>query len=195
MHATNITYPTQDTKSENDSPFQHHLNEAASPRLILKSMLLPDEKLLQVGKVSSGIYWKTLAMLFLSVITMLILLWVGLPSQLMILIGVALFLKVSVMGVIAYLRRHYLLLAATDQRVIIRYGILNLEVIQMRYSKIESSEVFSTIPGRFLNYAGVIINGTGGRVMAIPYIVNALEFRKTVTEILISHEEHVVHVD
>lgn len=99
------------------------------------------------------------------------------------------------MGVIAYLRQHYLLLAATDQRVIIRYGILNLEVVQMRYSKIESSEVFSTIPGRFLNYAGVIINGTGGRVMAIPYIVNALEFRKTVTEILINREKHPVQFD
>lgn len=159
-------------------------DESSSPRVILKSMLLPDEHILLMGKVSAGIYWKSVVIFCLSAVFMALMFFFGLPWQLLLLFGGALFIKVLAMTTIAYLRKHYLLLVATDKRVIIRVGILNLEVIQMRYAQIESSEVASTIPGRFFGYSSVFISGTGGQTLAIPYIVNAMEFRKTVTEIL-----------
>lgn len=159
-------------------------DEASSPRTILKSMLLPDEHILLMGEVSAGIYWKSAAMFCLSIVFMALMFSFGLPWQLLLLFGVALSIKVLVMSSIAYLRKHYLLLVATDKRVIIRVGIINLEVIQMRYTQIESSEIASTIPGRFFRYSSVFISGTGGQTLAVPYIVNAMEFRKTLTEIL-----------
>ena len=159
-------------------------DESSSARVILKSMLLQDERLLMMGEVSAGIYWKSVAVFCFSVAFMALMFSFGLPRSLLLLFGGALSIKVLVMSSIAYLRKHYLLLVVTDKRVIIRIGILNLEVIQMRYTQIESSEIASTIPGRFFGYSSVFISGTGGQTLAVPYIVNAMEFRKTVTEIL-----------
>ncbi len=117
----------------------------------------------------------------------------GLQWQLLLLFGTFLAGKTVVMFIIAYLTRHYLLLAATDKRVIIRVGILNLEVIQLRYSKVESSEVASTIPGRFLGYSSVYISGTGGHTLAVPFIENATAIRNAITEILLHRDDLTEH--
>ncbi len=159
-------------------------DESSSAHAILKSMLLPDEQILKIGKVSDGIYWKSAAIFCASVLFMLLMFTFGLPLPLLLLFGIALSIKVLTMITLAYLRKHYLLIAATDKRVIIRVGIINLEIIQMRYDQIESSEVASTIPGRFFRYSSIFISGTGGQTLAIPFIVNAAELRNTVTEIL-----------
>lgn len=170
-------------------------NESSSSRVILKSMLLPDEHILFMGEVSAAIYWKSLAMLCASILFMLLLFSWSLPWQLLLLFGGALSIKILIMLAIAYLRRHYLLLAATDKRVIIRVGIINLEIIQMRYAQVESSEVASTIPGRFFGYSSVFISGTGGHTLAIPFIINAMDFRKIVTEILSRRDDAELHID
>ena len=164
-------------------------DESSCPHVILKSMLLPDEHILHIGEISAGIYWKSVFVFCASGIFMALMVSWALPQPLLILFGIALTLKVFIMTIIAYLRKHYLLLAATDKRVIIRVGIINLEVVQLRYAQVESSEVASTIPGRFFGYSSVFISGTGGRTLAIPYIVNAIEFRNVVTEILSSRDD------
>ncbi len=164
-------------------------DESLSPRMILKSMLLPDEHILKIGKVSGGIYWASAAVLCASVLFMLLMFSFGLAWQLLLLFGAALTIKVVVMATVAYLKRYYLLLAVTDKRVIIRVGIINLEIIQMRYAQIESSEVASTIPGRFFGYSSIFISGTGGQTLAVPYIINAAELRDTVIEILSGRDD------
>lgn len=171
------------------------LDEADSPRAIIKSMLLPDERILQVGRVSAAIYWHSVAVLILSVVFMVLLALFGLPMPLLLLAGLFLAFKVTGMFIIAFLTRHYLLLVATDKRVIIRLGIINLEVIQMNYSKIESSEVASTIPGRFFGYSTVYMSGVGGHTLAVPYIVNAQEFRQSVSDVLLNRESYAAEQD
>lgn len=168
-------------------------DESSSPRAVLKSMLLPDEHILQIGEISGGIYWKTIAVLCIAVLFMALAFSFGLPFPLLLLFGAALTVKILAMAVIAYLRKHYLLLAVTDKRVIIRVGIINLEIIQMRYAQIESSEVASTIPGRFLGYSSIFISGTGGQTLAVPFIVNATEIRKSITEILSRRDDAETH--
>ncbi len=164
-------------------------DESSSSSAILKSMLLSDERILETGKVSAGIYWKSIAAFCASILFMMLMFLFNLPWQLLLLFGVSLSAKVVIMTTIAYLRKHYLLLAATDKRVIIRVGIFNLEVIQMRYTQIESSEVASTIPGRILGYSSVFISGTGGQTLIIPFIINAMEFRNTITETLFHRDD------
>lgn len=164
-------------------------DESSSARVILKSMLLPDEHVLLIGKVSKGIYWKSVAMACIAALFIVLAFAYGLPWQLQILFGGALSIKVLIMATVAYLRKHYLLLAATDKRIIIRVGIINLEIIQMRYAQIESSEVASTIPGRFFGYSSVFISGTGGQTLAVPFIINAAEFRNTVIKILAGRDD------
>lgn len=168
-------------------------DEASSSRVLLKSMLLPDETILRKGDVSAGIYWKTIAVLCLAVLFMVLAFSYNLPFRLLVLFGTALTIKTVLMGIIAFLKKHYLLLVVTDKRVIIRRGIINLEIIQLRYAQMEGSEVSSTIPGRFLGYSTVFISGTGGQTLAVPFIVNAREIRKSVTEILSRRDDAEQH--
>lgn len=164
-------------------------DESSSPSAILKSMLLPDEHVLKIGIISHGIYWKSVAVFCASVLFIFFMILFGLPWQLLLLFGIALTIKVLVMMIVAYLRKYYLLLVATDKRVIIRVGIINLEVIQLRYAQIESSEVASTIAGRFFGYSSIFISGTGGQTLAVPFIVNAAELRNVVMEILSGRDD------
>ncbi|NCT41282.1 MAG: PH domain-containing protein [Alphaproteobacteria bacterium] len=176
-------------------PFFLWTERDQAPQNILKSMLLPDESVLQIGQLSLGIYWKSIMMLFISIIFMSLMLYVSLPFKLLLLFGVFLTLKLFIMFSVAYLTRCYLLLAATEKRIIIRTGIFNLDVAQMRYSKIESVEVFITLVGRLLGYSTVIVNGTGGRTLAIPYIINAAKFRSIISELLINHDDVDEHAN
>ncbi len=164
-------------------------------RNILKSLLLENETVLQVSQLNLGIYWKSIMVLIFSIVFMSLMVYVRLPFHLMVLFGVFLSLKLLIMFSIAYLTRYYLLLVATDKRVIIRRGILNLEVAQMRYSKIESVEVIATFVGRFLGYSTVVVNGTGGHRLSVPYIINAAQFRNTISEMLITRDDLAEHAD
>ncbi len=164
-------------------------DESARPRSLLKLMLLPDENILQVGKVSYAIYWKTIAVLFFGMFFLLIASLMGLPDRLGIFFAIVITIKVIIMAVVAYLTKYYLLLVATDKRIILRVGIFNLEIIQLRYSKVESSEVASTIAGRLFGYSSVFISGTGGHTLAVPFIENALAIRNVISEILLKRDD------
>lgn len=145
----------------------------------LNSILMPDEKLLCVAEVSVGIFWKCAVMLVFS----LVMLVVATP------LGVFFSLVTLIMFIVAYLTKYFLLLAATDKRVIIRCGIINLDTIQFRYTKLESVELARTIIGQILGYASVVITGTGSRVTVIPFIANASKFRETLNGILFAQDE------
>jgi uncharacterized membrane protein YdbT with pleckstrin-like domain len=145
----------------------------------LNSILMPDEKLLCVAEVSMGIFWKCAVMLVFS----LVMLVVATP------LGVFFSLVTLIMFIVAYLTKYFLLLAATDKRVIIRCGIINLDTIQFRYTKLESVELARTIIGQILGYASVVITGTGSRVTVIPFIANASKFRETLNNILFAQDE------
>ena len=93
------------------------------------------------------------------------------------------------MFIIASLYKHFLLLVLTDKRVFLRYGILRVDTIQIRHSRIESVETEKTIMGQILGYAAVVIYGTGSRRTAIPFIADALEFRNELDERLNQYEE------
>lgn len=146
----------------------------------LESILMPGEKILRIAHISPGIYWKGVIMFIFSIIVML-----GISINL----G-AFFMFVSILMLsIAYLTRYFLLLAATDKRIIIRHGIINLDTIQFRYTKLESVELSRTIIGQILGYASVIITGTGSRVTIVPFIADASKFRAELNKILFEQDE------
>ena len=89
---------------------------------------------------------------------------------------------------IAFLTRYYLLLALTDERVIIRHGIINLDTIELPHSRIESVELARTIMARLLGYSTVMITGTGSRRTAVPFIADAHLFRAALDDILIQRD-------
>ncbi|QQG35199.1 MAG: PH domain-containing protein [Micavibrio aeruginosavorus] len=145
----------------------------------LQSILMPDEKVLRVATISPGIYWKGIAVFILALIVMIKAFALG---------AFLMLVSVIMLG-IAYMTRYFLLLAATDKRVIIRHGIINLDTIQFRYTKLESVELSRTIIGQLLGYASVVITGTGSRVTVVPFIADASKFREELNKILFEQDE------
>lgn len=174
------------TESRNAGQTEHERggrieNTTATGEEALQSILMPGEKIMRIAQISPGIYWKGFAVLILAVV----LLFSGVLFNL----GLF-FLFVSVLMLsVAYLTRYFLLLAATDKRIIIRHGILNLDTIQFRYTKLESVELSRTIIGQILGYASVVITGTGSRITVIPFIADASRFRQELNKILFEQDE------
>lgn len=139
---------------------------------VLDSLLLPDEQVIHVAAISPMVYWKAAAITLVAV--MAVSFSVNLAAYLL-LISLGMFL-------LAFCTRKYLLLAATDRRLLIRSGVLSLETIQFAYDTIESVELSSMLLGQLFGYANVIITGTGRRRVYIPYVENAAGFEASVTQ-------------
>ena len=132
------------------------------------------EELLVEGVISGGIFWKSVAVACLGLV-------VGLMAWQL---GLLLLIVAGIMFLLEFLTRRYLLLILTTHRVLVRYGIVNLDTTQIHLETVESVEVRRTLMGRFLGYASVVVSGTGSRVLIIPYIENADYFRNVLDELL-----------
>ncbi|HEU4837788.1 MAG TPA: PH domain-containing protein [Micavibrio sp.] len=135
-----------------------------------------DENFLRLARIHGAIYWKGVAV---AIIGMLLL-----PTFAAALGGFLIFVGV-LMLVIAHMTRQLLLLAATDKRIIIRSGILYADMIELRYSQIESIELGINPIGQIFGYGSVIVTGTGQRRVIVPFIDDAISFRKTVNDVLV----------
>lgn len=141
--------------------------------------LLEGETLILRGTIHKAIYWKSVVVLLLAIF----LLFKAFN------LGVFMLFVAGVMISMAVLTERYLVLILTDKRVIVRAGITFVELIEIRHSQIESVELSYTIPGQIFGYAIVVIAGTGRRTVMVPFISNAIEFRKGLENILMKREE------
>ena len=154
--------------------------EEGYQRSIAGYMLLPGENLIRVATISPGIYWKSIAILAVALALLLRYgFWLGLYG---LVIG-------GIMLLLAYWTKNYLVLAVTDHRVIIRAGVLNQEVLQLRYPQIETVDTIYTPPGLLLDYGSVVITGTGTSRWIIPYVQDAAIFRDQLIQKLLEKEE------
>lgn len=145
----------------------------------LKRMLVSGEEVVLRAKLHNAIYWKSVAVLILSVLV-----WWGVAPPL----GYILFTVGAIMVALAMITKHYLLLAITNKRVLARYGLLQMDVVDIRFSKIESIDLERMLPGHLFGYATVVVMGTGQRFIRIPYIANAEAFRRYHNEITLVRE-------
>lgn len=138
--------------------------------------LRDDENVLFVGRIHGAIMWKAVAVLVLAVLCLLVA------------VNLALFFGFIgvVMLVIAHVTRTYLLLAATNHRILLRGGIVYADVIELHYRQLESVEVGATVIGQIFGYVNVIVSGTGTRRIMVPFVANGVEFKRIVNDILIS---------
>lgn len=145
------------------------------------ALLQDGEEILRVATIHPGIYWKTIAVGILALILI-----INIPTFNL---GVFVAFVAFIMFCFATLYKHFLLLVLTNRRVFLRHGILRVDTIQIRHSRIESVETERTIMGQILGYASVVIMGTGSRNTAIPYIADALAFRNELDECLNTYED------
>lgn len=145
----------------------------------LKRMLVSGEEVVLRAELHNAIYWKAVAVLFIG---FLFLLFVAVP------LGILLLVVGAIMLILAIITKHYLLLAITNKRVLARYGLLQMDVVDIRFSKIESIDLERMLPGHIFGYASVVVMGTGQRFIRIPYIANAEAFRRYHNEITLVKE-------
>lgn len=145
----------------------------------VQSLLREGEKLIMVAGIHPGIYWKGILLFVVSLLLMIKVFNLG---------AFLMFVSLLLLSV-NYLTRHYLLLALTDKRVLVRHGIINLDTIEVHQNRIESVEVHRTIMARLLGYGTVIVTGTGSRVTAVPFIDGAEQFRSVLDSMILARED------
>lgn len=86
------------------------------------------------------------------------------------------------LGLLPYLEVKCEKFLITDQRVIIKKGILMIDTFEIPYSRIESVILYQPILGRIFNYGDVHIIGTGGTEYIIDTIENPNAFKQNMQE-------------
>ena len=81
----------------------------------------------------------------------------------------------------AAIRRSTTELAVTDQRVILKRGVIARHTIEMNRSKVESVDVDQSVLGRVFGYGTVLVRGTGGSLEPMQSISDPLRFRSHIT--------------
>lgn len=72
--------------------------------------------------------------------------------------------------------------ALTNQRVILKWGLVRRNTIETYLDKVEGIAVDQSILGRLLGYGSVSVRGTGGGGTPCPGIANPQGFRRAVNE-------------
>lgn len=136
-----------------------------------------DEALISFAHIHAAIYWKSVAVLMFAILVML---------AFAIELGLFFALVGGIMLVMAHLTRRYLILAATDKRIFVRSGWFYADMIELRYTQVESVELGIMPIGQIFGYGSVIVTGTGNRRIIVPYVTDAVQFRSKVNEILVN---------
>lgn len=139
----------------------------------IQERLVSGEHVVVSARIHDGIYWKAAAVFIFAVLVA-----VFLPIQLGILLGVV----SLIMVVHATVLKEILLLVVTNKRVMFRYGILMVDVVDLHFDKVESIELERMLPGYIMGYSNVVMMGTGNRLVVIPYVANGPEIRRAYNE-------------
>lgn len=140
----------------------------------IEERLLPDEHIIKMARIHWGIFWQTGAVLLIA-----LLFGTFVASEL----GIFLLLVTTLVGLYAYARSRILLLAVTNKRILFRYGLLQVDVVDMHFDKIESVELERMPTAYLMGYSNVIIMGTGQRFIKIPYVANGPAVRRAYNEL------------
>ena len=135
----------------------------------INDMLVKGETIIEEARISQFIYWQSAAILILAILIAL-----TLAIELGALLAVVALIKFAY----ATLKREILMCTLTDRRIFVRYGILQVDIVDIHFDKIESIELERMPTGYLMGYATLIIAGTGNRFIAIPYVDNAIAFRR-----------------
>lgn len=163
---------TNKTKTNKSSPYKTSQDKE------IEKMLVSGEEVILRAQLHWAIYWRSFAVLLFAVLLM----FVAMPLAML----------VGAVGVfmlcVAILTQHFLILAVTNKRVLARYGLLQMDVVDIRLSKVESIDLERMLPGHLLGYASVVVMGTGQRMIRVQYIANAEAFRRYYNEMVLAEE-------
>lgn len=164
-------------KDPNETPNKRKLRKAS-----IDDMLVKGEEIVDQAVISQFIYWHAAAVLIFAVLVSVFVVFE---------LGAVLALAAVCMFIYATIKKEILLLVITNKRVLVRYGILQVDVVDIRFSKIESLELERMIPGYLMGYANVVLMGTGQRYVVIPFVGNAPELRRAYNRLTLAEDEEL----
>ena len=127
----------------------------------IEGALIKDEKIVYVGHISLWSQAPLLALGFL----LLPLFGAGLVCWIMV-----------------YIRYKSTELAITNKRVIVKFGFISRQTMELNINKVESIQVSQGIAGRIFNYGSLVISGAGDPQAPIPGISDPMDFRRMFME-------------
>lgn len=139
----------------------------------MQERLVEGETIVLSAIIHPAIYWKACAVFAMA---LLVALFVA-PE-----LGLVLAVAAVGLTIQAVLLQKILMLTVTNKRILARYGILQIDVVDVHFDKIESIELERMLPGYLFGYANVVIMGTGNRYIVVPYVGNALAIRRAYNE-------------
>jgi hypothetical protein len=145
----------------------------------IQERLVPGEEIVRTAIIHQGIYWKSAAVLAAGILL----------GLLVVELGLLLVVVSALMALYAYIRKSILLLVVTNKRILVRYGILQVDVVDIHFDKIESIELERMPTGYVMGYSNVVIMGTGQRFIVIPYVANGPELRRAYNELVFADKE------
>ena len=145
----------------------------------IKDRLVSGEKIVGMAQIHWGIFWQVGALIVVS-----LLLFIFVAKNLgFLMLGVAIMFALYRMAI-----KSILLLVITNKRILFRYGLLQIDVVDLHFDKVESIELERMLPGYLLGYANVVVMGTGQRHVVIPYVANGPALRKAYSEMVLGSE-------
>ena len=106
----------------------------------------------------------------------------------------ALFLIGLYQLLMAYIMYFFSEYAVTNERVIMKEGMIYRKSLEIFWDKIEAIHVDQGIIGRLFNYGTITIVGTGGSHDVFSYIPKPLEFRERVQNQIDFNEKRAHHL-
>lgn len=149
-------------------------------KIDVESMLVDGEEVIEQGVIHDGIYWGAVAVLIAALLVALFV---------VVQLGALLAVVAILMIVHATIKKEILLFVLTDKRIFVRNGILQVDVVDIRFSKIESIELQRMLPGYLMGYSNVVVMGTGNRYIVIPYVANGVQIRRAYNRMTLEDNE------
>lgn len=146
----------------------------------LQERLLKGERVITKAVIHDGIFWQAAVVFVASLLIAFFIVWE---------IGLLLMCVAVLMALYAAARKSILMLIVTNKRVFARYGLLQIDVVDVHFDKIESVELERMLPGFIMGYANIVIMGTGNRYIVIPYVANARQVRRAYNEQVLTDDE------
>ena len=139
----------------------------------IQDLLVEGEERVVNAAIHGAIYWRVVAVAILAVLV-----FIFIAPEL----GFFLAIVSGAMGLYAYAMTQILMLTLTNKRVLARSGLLQVDVVDIAFDKIESIELERMLPGMIFGYSNVVVMGTGQRMIVIPFVKNGIQFRRAFSE-------------
>lgn len=149
----------------------------------VKENLMPDEKILFTARVSPAIFIPSIFVFILTIMLLIISLNNATESTLYCIVSF-IFIYTIFLGIKALIIILTTEFAVTNHRVIAKTGFIRRHTLELLLSKIESVSVNQNILGRLLNFGTVTVTGTGGTKESFTAIVDPINVRRKITQII-----------